>query len=247
MQARYDNVSCLSRYSQYMQDGCYQLLAATHLWDCIISGFKPGRQFAIDALNIQPTDRVLFIGEGAGADFECLPEGVNKETLQAFDFSSQMVHKAKERAREFGIPEENVFEGDAQALPYIDEKFDKILFPLSLGSIPNPQLAFEEAERVLAPGGQIAVFEKMVDDGNQPSYGRRCAGFFAKCTFADINRNLTNMMGGEDSPLKITEYESMGGKMNGCIAGSIGSLYRVAIIVRDADYTETPRIPAMVR
>lgn len=246
MKARYDEIGCWSRYTQHMQDGCYQFLAASYLWDCIISGFKPGRQFAIDALNIQPEDKILFIGEGAGADFECLPAHANKGTLKAFDFSSQMVHKAKAKARELGIPEENVFEGDAQALPFIEEKFDKIFFPLSLGSIPNPQLALQEAERVLAEGGQIAVFEKMVDDGNTPSYARRCAGFFARCTFADINRNLTEMMG-EESPLKITQYQSMGGRLNGCFASSVGSLYRVAILVRDQDYTATPSVPAMIR
>jgi ubiquinone/menaquinone biosynthesis C-methylase UbiE len=108
-----------------------------------------------------------------------------------------------------------------------------------LGSIPDPQRALEEAERVLAPGGFIVVFEKMVDDGNTPSLGRQCAGCFAQCTFADINRNLSQMMGSkEDSPLKITQYHSMSGRLDGCIAGSVDSLYRVAMLVRKTDYPD---------
>ena len=158
-----------------------------------------------------------------------------------------MVRNAKDRARELGIPEENVFEGDAQALPFTEEKFDKIFFQLSIGSIPNPNKAIEEAERVLAPGGKIAIFEKMVDDGHRPSYSRQCVGFFTKCIFADINRNLTEMMGGEDSPLKIAQYDSLAGKMNGCFAGNVDTMYRVAMLVRKADYPDTPSIAAMVR
>lgn len=220
-----DAISCWTRFAHHLQDGCYQFLAVTNFYECIVAGFKPGRQYAIDALEIQPTDRVLLVGEGAGADFECLPSGTDFQSLKALDYSPQMVRNAKNRARELGIPEENIFEGDAQSLPFIEEKFDKILFPLSIGSIPNPQKAIKEAERVLAPGGKIAIFEKMVDDQTSPSYGRRCVGFFTKCIFSDINRNLTEMMGGEESPLMITQYDSLAGQMHGCFAGNVDDHY----------------------
>lgn len=239
-----ESQSCFSRTAQNMQDGCYQFLAAT-FWDSIVSGFRPARIRAIQLLNVQYSDSILLIGEGSGLDFDCLPPETDLRKVFAFDFSSQMVHHAKRKARQIGIPEENVFIGDAQNLPYTTEKFQKIYFPLSLGSIPNPKLALQEAERVLAPGGQIVVFEKMVDDGATISRARSCINFFTQCIFANINRRLSDMMD-DNSPLKITRYESLAGQLNGCITNSIGSYYRLATLVRLADYPDTPSVRAQV-
>lgn len=238
MQSEFEETSYCSRITRKAQNFCYQVMAKT-FWDPLMSGFKPGRVISLQELDIQNEDRVLFVGEGSGLDFEVLPESCDKKNLQAFDFSPEMVKQAKLKAKHFGIPEENCFVGDAQKLPFTDEKFDKIYFPLSLGSIPNPTLALKEAERVLAPKGKIVVMEKLVDDGNKPSYVRRFVNFFTRFLFADINRNLTQMMG-EDPVLKIIYYQSLENKLSGFFARRIGAYYRVATLVRDHDYPDTP-------
>lgn len=227
-----------------MQNGCYQFLAVT-LWDSIVSGFSPGRERAIELLEIQATDRVLLVGEGSGLDFAHLPPQTDKQALQAFDFSSQMVRQAKQKAAQLGIPQENCFEGDAQALPYTTQQFDKIYFPLSLGSIPNPQLALKEAERVLAPQGKIVVFEKLLDDGKTASGGRKCLNLFTSCIFADINRNLTDMLG-KDTTLKITQYESLENKLGGFFARHAGAHYRIGVLTKSAEHADRPSVRAMV-
>lgn len=220
------------------QNFCYQVMART-CWDYIMAGFKPGRVISMGALDIQPDDKVLFVGEGTGLDFEVLPERLNRNNLKAFDFSAEMVKKAKLKAVKFDIPEENCFVGDAQHLPFEDERFDKIYFPLSLGSIPDPTLALREAERVLSSRGKIVVMEKLVDDGYRPSCMRRVTNFFTQFLFADINRNLTQMLG-RGSVLKIIDYQSLEGKLSGFFIKRIGVYYRVAIIVRDSDYPDAP-------
>lgn len=229
------------RLSRWMQNTSYQVMAYT-FWDPLISGFKPGRIKAMQLLGIQPSDHILLIGEGSGLDFECLPDTANKMQIMALDFSSEMVRQSKIKAKRLGIPEKNCFVADAQQLPFTTEKFDKIFFPLSLGSIPNPTLALQEAERVLAPGGKIVVFEKLVDDEAMVSLGRRALNFFTKATFADINRNLSKMLG-ENSPLKITHYDSLGGKLEN-YAYYLGDYYRLAVLVRHADYQAEPPLPA---
>lgn len=233
---------CCSRITRTAQNGCYQFLAAT-FWDYTVSGFRPGRIRAMELLDIQATDRILLVGEGSGLDFDCLPEGADLSRVFSFDFSTEMVRHAKQKARRFGIPEENVFVGDAQHLPYTEERFNKIYFPLSLGSIPNPRLALREAERVLAPGGKIVLFEKIVDDGATISWGRRCLNFFTQCVFADINRRLREMIG-EESPLKITSYESLRGRLDGCFASTVAPYYRLATLVRAVDFPEIPEVRA---
>lgn len=232
---------CCDRLTRWMQETSYQCLAVT-FWDTIMSGFRPGRVRAMELFEFEPADRILFVGEGSGLDLDCLPEVVNKNNVWAFDFSPQMVRQCKAKARQQGIPEANVFQGDAQHLPYRDERFNKIFFPLSLGSIPNPHLALLEAERVLAPDGKIVVFEKLVDDGAEISASRRCLNYLTKCTFADINRNLSDMQ--HDLPLKIVHYESLANRLGGCFAKRIGAYYRLAVIVRNNEYVDRPAIQA---
>lgn len=236
--------SCPSRAARAAQNGCYQFLAAT-IWDQMVAGFRPGRVRAMELLDVHNRDRLLLVGEGSGLDFDCLPEGTDMTQVFAFDFSTQMVQQARKKARAVGIPEENVFVGDAQNLPYRTERFDKIYFPLSLGSIPDPRLALEEAERVLAPGGKIVLFEKIVDDGAAVSRGRACLNIFTQCIFANINCRLTDMMG-EDSPLKITDYESLKGRLSGCLAGAVAPYYRLATLVRAADFPDIPAKTARI-
>lgn len=233
-----------NRAAKWMQDSCYQILAYT-VWDRIMSGFKPGRERAFELMAIQPDDAILLVGEGSGLDFECLPEATNKAALRAFDFSPEMVRQSKVKAAEKGIPVDNCFEGDAQRLPFTEEKFGKIYFPLSIGSIPNPSLALAEAERVLAPKGRIIVFEKLVDEDQTVSWTRRAVNSITKWVFADINRELGTHL--SDVPaLKLTHYESLEGKLDGIFARYLGQYYRIAVIVRDSDYPDEVAVPAKV-
>lgn len=228
-----------SRLAQWIQDACYQIFAYT-IWDSMVSGFQPGRVRAIELMEIQSDDRILLVGEGSGLDFECLPEQTNKLALRAFDFSPEMVRQSKIKAVKFDIPEENCFIGDAQKLPFTDEQFDKIYFPLSIASIPNPSLAFREAERVLSPGGKIVVFDKLMDDDLVVSWSRTALNMITKCVFADITRNLNTILNSAPS-LKIVHYESLKDKLDGVFAKYIGEHYRLAVIVRDADYSNQPQ------
>tara|TARA_R110000868_G_scaffold144959_2_gene364453 strand:+ start:3359 stop:4051 length:693 start_codon:yes stop_codon:yes gene_type:complete len=220
-----------------MQDGCYQAMAAT-CWDSIVTGFRPGRVRAMELLDIQPSDHILCVGEGSGLDFDCLPPSTNPTTVWAFDFSSRMVSEMKRRAAQYHIPDAHCMLGDAQRLPFPPEqRFHKIYFPLSLASIPHPHMALREAERVLAPNGRIVIFEKLVDDDTHLSLTRRCIGAFTQCIFADITRNLTQMLG--DNPtLKITHYESTEGQLTGCMTRRIGAYYRLAVLVRRTEYPQ---------
>ncbi len=234
--------NCCDQVSQWMQNKSYQVMAFT-IWDNMIGGFKPGRIRAFELMDIKPGDTILLVGEGSGLDFECLPKSVDKSRVKAFDFSSEMVKQSKKKAKLVGIPEENCFEGDAQNMSFLKEKFNKILFPLSLASIPNPTLALQEAERCLEPHGKIIIFDKMVDEGASISRGRYTLNFFTKCVFADINRSLPTILG-KESPLKITHYESLQNKLDGYFAGTIGTYYRLAVLVRKTEYTDQPAIAA---
>lgn len=238
-------LNCCNRLSRWMQNKSYDWMAFS-IWDNVVSGFKPGRIKSIQLLDIQPEDKVLFIGEGSGLDFECLPEMLDEQNLMAFDFSPEMVRQSKMKAQQYGIPEENCFVGDAQALPFQEERFDKIYFPLSLASIPNPTLALQEAERVLAPHGKIVIFDKMLDEEVAVSFARKTLNFVTNSIFADITRKLPAMMG-DRSPLKIIHYESLDGQLDGTFANAVSDHYRLAVLVRNEDHPEQPAQHAEIR
>ncbi|MGE3556337.1 MAG: class I SAM-dependent methyltransferase [Candidatus Obscuribacterales bacterium] len=229
--------------AQWLQESCYQLLAWT-VWDRIMGGFQPGRMRAFEVLDIKTSDRVLLVGEGSGLDFQCLPSSINRNQLWAFDFSSEMVRQSKIKAKEFDIPEDHCFVGDAQSLKFTEEKFDKIFFPLSIASIPNPTLALKEAERVLSQYGKIVVFDKLLDDDTPITLARRILNIITQCTFADINRNLSGILI-EVPEFKLIQYESLEGKLEGILARPLGQFYRIALIVRKEDYPDQA-IPAKV-
>lgn len=58
------------------------------------------------------------------------------------------------RARKRGI---ETTDGVAEALPYPDARFDKALMTTTLCYLDDPEAAFEEAFRVLRPGGAFVV------------------------------------------------------------------------------------------
>jgi ubiquinone/menaquinone biosynthesis C-methylase UbiE len=72
-------------------------------------------------------------------------------------------------ARKLNLPENadirniRLYEGSAHDLPFDDNTFDVVYFITVLQEIPEPLLALREAQRVLKPGGKLAVTEFLFD------------------------------------------------------------------------------------
>ncbi|MDZ7578519.1 MAG: class I SAM-dependent methyltransferase [Candidatus Nanopelagicales bacterium] len=103
--------------------------------------------------------RVLIVGLGPGLDLEHMPEAVRE--VAALEPSSSMRASAAGRiaeARERGI-EVELIDGVAENVPLPDASVDGVLFAYVLCTIQDPDLAVQEAVRVLKPGGHVAVME----------------------------------------------------------------------------------------
>ena len=115
-----------------------------------------------DRLGLLAGDRVLDMGCGAGRHaFEMYRRGGD---VIAFDQDADELSGVRElfvAMREAGeVPEgaeADVKEGDALALPFADEEFDRIVAAEVLEHIPADIQAIGELVRVLRPGGTIAV------------------------------------------------------------------------------------------
>jgi SAM-dependent methyltransferase len=115
-----------------------------------------------DRLGLRPGDRVLDMGCGAGRHaFEMFRRGGD---VIAFDQDGDELAGVLEifgAMRENGeVPagaEADVKQGDALALPFADEEFDRVVAAEVLEHIPADEQAIAELVRVLRPGGTIAV------------------------------------------------------------------------------------------
>ena len=71
--------------------------------------------------------------------------------VRGVDFSSAMIAEASRRH-----PHLRFDEGDAEALPFDDALFDRIVIGFGVHHFPAPNIALQEAWRVVRPGGRVA-------------------------------------------------------------------------------------------
>jgi SAM-dependent methyltransferase len=115
-----------------------------------------------DRLGLRPGERALDMGCGAGRHaFEMYRRGAD---VIAFDQDADELARVRElfvAMHEAGeVPdgaEADVKEGDALALPFADDEFDRVVAAEILEHVPADIQAIDELVRVLRPGGTIAL------------------------------------------------------------------------------------------
>ena len=112
----------------------------------------------------QPGERMLEVGPGTGYYALDVARWIAPGgKLDVLDIQQEMLEHTMRRAS--GLHIDNVIptRGDAQALPYPDNTFDCAYIVLTLGEIPNQNVALLELHRVLKPGGRLVVGESFPD------------------------------------------------------------------------------------
>jgi protein-L-isoaspartate(D-aspartate) O-methyltransferase len=105
----------------------------------------------LQALAIQPTDRVLEVGTGSGYLTACLASLAQQ--VVTIDLHSEFTDQAKQRLEQQGIRNITFISGDALAGPLDEAPFDAIAVT---GSLPTSQQA-EIFRQQLSPGGRLFV------------------------------------------------------------------------------------------
>ncbi|MBS4213836.1 MULTISPECIES: class I SAM-dependent methyltransferase [Neobacillus] len=98
---------------------------------------------------------VLELAVGAGANFPYYTPGVK---VTATDFSSAMLEKAKQAAKNYGIQADFV-SGDIEKMEFPNDSFDTIVSTLSFCSYNNPLAVLEKINHWCKPSGKILLME----------------------------------------------------------------------------------------
>ena len=104
--------------------------------------------------DIAPGMDVLDVACGTGN--ASIPAARLGARVTGLDFSPGLVAIARERGAEAGV-EVDWLEGDAQALPFDDDSFDRVISAIGHMFAPDHKRTADELLRVCRPDGRIAI------------------------------------------------------------------------------------------
>lgn len=111
-------------------------------------------ELLIDFAGAGDTEKILDVGCGTGSLASALAARTQNTSITGIDFSPAYIAHATRKNTYANVSFET---GDACAMPYADDSFDRVLSLLVLHYVREPMRAVAEMRRVARPGATVAA------------------------------------------------------------------------------------------
>ena len=116
--------------------------------------YAPGRKAAVKLMNIKPEEEILEVGVGTGI---ALPLYPREASVVGIDLSREMLEKARQRKRNFGLSHVELYQMDATRMDFPTGRFHKVIAAHTVAVVPEPLKLVLEMGRVCREGGEIYI------------------------------------------------------------------------------------------
>jgi arsenite methyltransferase len=139
---------------------------------------------------LRPGEVVLDLGSGGGIDCFLAARQVGPEgRVIGLDLTPEMIKLARQNAKKIGATNVDFRYGEMEDMPLPDESVDAIISNCVINLSPNKDAVFQEAYRVLRPGGRLTVSDVVIDGELPPSIRGRLDAW-AGCLAGALDEGL---------------------------------------------------------
>jgi arsenite methyltransferase len=174
--------SCCGGYTQQIG---YSLEEVANLPESTVNAAAGcGNPHAIAGL--REGEALLDLGSGGGIDVFIAAQKVGSTgRAVGVDMTDEMLELARKNAEELGLTNVEFRKGDIEALPFEDSEFDVIISNCVINLAPDKDKVFNDAYRVLKPGGRLVVSDIVTKD-ELPEEIRKDMDGWASCVSGAI-------------------------------------------------------------
>jgi SAM-dependent methyltransferase len=146
--------------------------------------------------SLKPGETVVDLGSGGGLDcFLAAKKVGSKGRVIGVDMTPEMLDKARANGKKSGYKNVEFRLGEIEHLPVADATADVIISNCVINLSPNKQRVFDEAFRVLKPGGRLMISDMVLLNDLPETVKKSVLAYVGCISGAEMKTEYTKMIG----------------------------------------------------